>query len=61
METTPSLTSQLARGAYQFAGYFGLMAIFGSLIFGFRHDPAAPLANLWFSRSSSSSRASRWR
>jgi len=34
--------------AYRVLGYFGLFSIFGSLIFGFRHDAAAPWSNYLF-------------
>jgi protein-S-isoprenylcysteine O-methyltransferase Ste14 len=34
--------------AYRVFGYFGLFSIFGSLLFGFRYDPAAPWTNYAF-------------
>jgi len=34
--------------AYRVAGYFGLLSVLGSLLFGFRHDPGAPWSNYLF-------------
>ena len=34
--------------AYRVFGYFGLFSIFGVMIYGFRHDPAAPWSDLAF-------------
>src|SRR5512137_789171 len=34
--------------AYRLVGYFGLMTIFGSQLYGFRHDPYAPAGNFGF-------------
>lgn len=34
--------------AYRVFGYFGLFSIFGSLLYGFRYDPAAPWSNYLF-------------
>ncbi len=33
---------------YRLAAYFGLFSIFGSMLFGFRYDPAAPASNYLF-------------
>jgi len=33
---------------YRVVGYFGLLSIFGALLYGFRHDPAAPWSNYLF-------------
>jgi len=34
--------------AYRVVGYFGLLSVLGALLFGFRHDPSAPLNNYLF-------------
>jgi hypothetical protein len=36
------------RSAYRVFSYFGLISIFGALLYGFRYDPAAPWANYLF-------------
>jgi len=33
---------------YRLAAYFGLFSLFGSILFGFRYDPAAPAGNYLF-------------
>jgi len=44
----PAAATGLGRSLYALVAYFGLMSIFGALLFGFRYAPGAPAANIWF-------------